>query len=295
MGKFTRISILLALLVFTLALAPIQPAVAATPGMIVVNWGDTLFSIAARSGTTIDALVRANGLPNPNFVYAGQRLVVPSGNTIPNAPAPAGQPASAPINGNVYTVVAGDTLASVASRFGTTVSAVMQTNGLYNPDFIYTGQRLSIPGRVAVSAPQPNAAPAQPPAPKPAPVVTASDGKWIDIDLTRQTMTAYQGSAPVKSVLISSGVSWHPTPIGRYAIYTKITSQTMSGGYGAEAYNLPGVPWVMYFEGANAIHGAYWHNNFGHPMSHGCINATIADAKWFFDWAQIGTPVITHL
>ena len=68
----------------------------------------------------------------------------------------------------------------------------------------------------------------------------------------------------------------------------------MSGGSGADYYNLPGVPWVMYFAGANAIHGTYWHHNFGTPMSHGCINLTIDDAKWFYDWAEIGTPVILH-
>jgi len=82
--------------------------------------------------------------------------------------------------------------------------------------------------------------------------------------------------------------------VGHYKIYMKIPSQTMSGGVGAEAYYLPNVPWVMYFAGANAIHGTYWHHNFGHPMSHGCVNLTIDDAKWFYNWAEIGTPVITH-
>jgi lipoprotein-anchoring transpeptidase ErfK/SrfK len=90
-------------------------------------------------------------------------------------------------------------------------------------------------------------------------------------------------------------VSWYPTSIGRYAVYIKYASQTMSGGYGANAYYLPGVPWVMYFTGSYAIHGTYWHNSFGKPMSHGCVNLTIADAKWFYDWAEIGTPVVTHL
>jgi lipoprotein-anchoring transpeptidase ErfK/SrfK len=59
-------------------------------------------------------------------------------------------------------------------------------------------------------------------------------------------------------------------------------------------YNLPNVPYVMYFYGANAIHGTYWHNNFGHPMSHGCINLRTGDAAWLYSWASIGTPVVVH-
>jgi lipoprotein-anchoring transpeptidase ErfK/SrfK len=59
-------------------------------------------------------------------------------------------------------------------------------------------------------------------------------------------------------------------------------------------YNLPNVPWVMYFAGANAIHGAYWHNNFGRPMSHGCVNMRISEAQWLYNWASIGTPVVVH-
>ena len=68
----------------------------------------------------------------------------------------------------------------------------------------------------------------------------------------------------------------------------------MSGGYASEYYYLPGVPWVMYFFQGYAIHGTYWHHNFGKPMSHGCVNLTIEDAKWFYNWAEIGTTVVTH-
>ena len=277
---------LLVLLIATTSLVP--PAAAATPGFVVVTYGDTLYSVAARSGTTVDALVRANGLPNRNFIYAGQRLVVPSGSSA------SGQPASVPIpSASVYTVNRGDTLATIAARFGTTVSAMMRANGIYNANFIYSGQRLNVPGKSAPPAPQSSGAPSSPPAPgNSAPAPTS--GKWIDINISTQTITAYQGNTPVKSVLVSTGVSWHPTPVGHYKIYMKVASQTMSGGVGAEAYYLPGVPWVMYFAGANAIHGTYWHNNFGHPMSHGCVNLTIDDAHWFYDWAEIGTPVITH-
>jgi lipoprotein-anchoring transpeptidase ErfK/SrfK len=281
--KFSLRLCLISIALVGLALLPAVPTRAASPNVVIVRWGDTLAGIAARTGTTVQALMRANGLPNANFIYAGQRLVVPT-----TALAPA-----LPTTSSVYTVSAGDTLATVAARFGTTPSEVMRVNGLRNPNFIYIGQRLNIPGRITLPAPQAPSAPANPPPTNPARLAPTA-GKWIDIDLSEQRITAYQGTTPLKSVLVSTGVAWTPTPIGRFAIYTKLASQAMSGGSGANRYYLPGVPWVMYFTSAYAIHGTYWHHNFGTPMSHGCVNLTIDDAKWFYDWAEIGTPVIVH-
>ena len=284
----------LRVLLITLSLATllslVPPVSAASPGFVVVNWGDTLYAIAARNGTTVDALVRANSLPNSNFIWAGQRLIVPSANVAPANP----PPANAGPGTSVYTVSRGDTLATIAARFGTTVDALARANAIYNRNFIWTGQRLNVPGRSAPPAPQPGPAPANPPKPgNTAPAPTT--GKWIDINISTQTITAFQDKTALKSVLVSTGVAWFPTPIGRYKVYMKIASQTMSGGAGGSYYYLPGVPWVMYFTGAYAIHGTYWHRNFGKPMSHGCVNLTIEDAKWFYDWAEIGTPVVTHL
>lgn len=277
--------VLILLVVFGTIAAIARPAAAASPNFVVVNYGDTLYKIAARTGTSVDVLIRANGIPNANFIYAGQRIMIPPSGSAPSIPA------NVQSTGSVYTVVPGDTLAIIAGRFGTTVAELMRTNALYNPNFIYSGQRLNVPGRTPQTTIQPPTAPvANPPArPNSAPVA-ASTGKWIDVNIRTQTITAYQGNTPLKSVLVSTGVSWAPTPIGHYAIQTKITSQAMSG----PGYYLPGVPWVMYFTGAYAIHGTYWHHNFGTPMSHGCVNLTIDDAKWFYDWAEIGTPVISH-
>ncbi len=183
-----------------------------------------------------------------------------------------------PESGNiVYIVQRGDTLARIAARYGVSVSALVTANRIRNPNLIYTGQRLIIPGKSASSAPQPGVA---------APVA----GRWIDVNLSTQRLTAYQGKTAVFSTLISSGVAGYRTPTGRFAIRTKIPSQRMVG----PGYNLPGVPWVMYFVGANAIHGTYWHNNFGRPMSHGCVNMRVADAQWLYNWASIGTPVVVH-
>ena len=171
----------------------------------------------------------------------------------------------------------------------------MRVNGLVNQNYIYAGQRLNLPGRVNIPAPQPDPSPSVPAPQLPRSTNPPTDGKWIDVDIGDQKITAYQGSTALKSVLVSTGVSYHPTVVGTFRIYTKIGSQTMSGGYASEYYYLPGVPWVMYFFQGYAIHGTYWHHNFGHPMSHGCVNLTIEDAKWFFNWAEIGTIVITHL
>ncbi len=293
MKSILRVLLIMVALATLLSFVP-SPARAASPSVVVVGWGDTLSTIAARNNTTVDAIVRANSLPNRNFIWAGQRLVIPgstSSGTSGSSPSVPANPAPA---SSVYTVSPGETLNTIAAKFGTTVAAIVQANGIYNPNFIYSGQRLNIPGRTTPVTPQPGPAPANPPKPgNTAPAPTT--GRWIDVNITTQTITAFEGNTVVKSVLVSTGVSWHPTPIGHYAVYMKIPSQTMSGGAGAEYYYLPNVPWVMYFAGANAIHGTYWHRNFGHPMSHGCVNLTIDDAKWFYDWASIGTPVITHL
>ena len=112
----------------------------------VVRRGETLSSIAARYGTTTQAIVRANGLPNPNYIYAGQRIVIPGGGS-----AAASSGASQTSSGRTYTVRRGDTLFGIATWHGTTVSAIMQANGLHS-SIILTGQRLVIPGATSSGA-----------------------------------------------------------------------------------------------------------------------------------------------
>jgi lipoprotein-anchoring transpeptidase ErfK/SrfK len=107
------------------------------------------------------------------------------------------------------------------------------------------------------------------------------DEKWIDVDLSEQKVVAFEGTRPVRSFIVSSGLSGTPTVTGTFRIRAKVRSQTMSG----PGYSLPNVEWVQYFYQDYAFHGAYWHNNFGQPMSRGCINMTNDDAKWLFDWA----------
>ncbi|SRR5260221_561723 len=121
---------------------------------------------------------------------------------------------------------------------------------------------------------------------------TALGEKHIYIDLTTQTLTAYQGDILFMQTLISSG-KWHATPTGDYRIWIKLRSTRMTGGTGADFYDLPNVPFVMFFandkvsEGEGfSLHGAYWHNNFGHAMSHGCINMRAVDAEKLYNWAD---------
>lgn len=109
----------------------------------------------------------------------------------------------------------------------------------------------------------------------------------IEINVTEQTLTAYQGDAVVMHTSVSTGRPATPTVLGRYNIRTKIPSQRMRG----PGYDLPNVPSVMYFYAGYAIHGAYWHNNFGQVMSHGCVNMRLDEAAALYEWAGIGTEV----
>lgn len=120
--------------------------------------------------------------------------------------------------------------------------------------------------------------------------------KRIYVDLASQTLFAYQGNTLVLQTPISSG-RWSKTPVGNFHIWEKLRSTRMSGGAGDDAYDLPNVPYVMYFYHDFGLHGAYWHDNFGHTMSHGCVNMRQVDAGAIFDWVdapangQLGTPV----
>ncbi|MBI3282518.1 L,D-transpeptidase [Candidatus Curtissbacteria bacterium] len=125
--------------------------------------------------------------------------------------------------------------------------------------------------------------------------ITASDSKWIEIDLSEQRLYMKENGNTVNSFLVSTG-KWSPTPKGGWRIWTKLISTRMVGGSKALGtyYNLPNVPYTMYYDRGYGMHGAYWHNNFGQPMSHGCTNMRPEEAKIVFDWAQVGTRVIVR-
>lgn len=110
--------------------------------------------------------------------------------------------------------------------------------------------------------------------------------RWIEVSLSDQMLYAWDGDELVNEFIISSGVQAYPTVTGVFRMWVRTPSQTMSGGDLASGtyYNLPNVQWVQYFYGEFALHGTYWHNNFGTPMSRGCVNLTIEDAEWLFNW-----------
>jgi lipoprotein-anchoring transpeptidase ErfK/SrfK len=118
----------------------------------------------------------------------------------------------------------------------------------------------------------------------------ASEKHWIEINLSSQRLFAWNGSKQAYAVIVSTGKKATPTPTGIFSIKSKRRLDRMRG----EDYDLPDVPYVMYFHQGYAIHGTYWHKRFGTPVSHGCINLAVDRAKWLFDWSEIGTPVIIH-
>jgi hypothetical protein len=115
----------------------------------------------------------------------------------------------------------------------------------------------------------------------------AAEERWINVDLSRQLLTAYEGRTPVRTTLVSTGLPATPTPVGQYRIWVKFRYDDMAGA----DYYIEDVPYVMYFHGGYGLHGVTWHGNFGQPMSHGCVNLPTSEAEWLFNWADVGTLV----
>lgn len=118
----------------------------------------------------------------------------------------------------------------------------------------------------------------------------------IDVDLNAQQLTAYEGDTPVYHAPVATGKDGFNTPTGSYAIYSKYPIETMTGSGGGETWYVPDIPFVQYVVGGVALHGTYWHDQWGtgFRLSHGCINLNIDDAEWLYDWADIGTQVDIH-
>ncbi|MGD2078979.1 MAG: L,D-transpeptidase, partial [Chloroflexota bacterium] len=118
--------------------------------------------------------------------------------------------------------------------------------------------------------------------------------RWIDVDVTQQKLVAYQGFLPVFETLVSTGTARHPTVTGQFRIWLRFQSQDMNGYRLGYDYYLRNVPYVQYFYQDYALHGTFWHSNFGTPMSHGCVNLATPDAEWLYNWAGYGTLVNVH-
>lgn len=122
-------------------------------------------------------------------------------------------------------------------------------------------------------------------------VLGATDNRWIEIDLSEQRLYAHENGRVVYNFLVSTG-KWAPTPTGEFRVWIKLRYTKMSGGRrGTNTYYyLPNVPYTQYFYKDYGLHGTYWHNNFGHPMSHGCVNMATPDAEKLFYWTSPVVP-----
>jgi hypothetical protein len=131
------------------------------------------------------------------------------------------------------------------------------------------------------------------------PGVSPTTTKRITVNRTTQQLAAYDGKELFMTATTSTGLGSTPTPRGIFTIFKKTPSRYMQGplpGLASDQYyDLPGVPWNLYFtEGGAVIHGAYWHTAFGTPYSHGCVNLSLEDAKKIYEWADTGTTVTVH-
>lgn len=282
-------------------------------GTYSVQRGDTIFSIARQHGITAEALMEANGIADPHMIHSGLtlRLVdleapAPASSEIPAAPeTPAQAPAVAaaasaivlnwpsssvyPAGGlGQYIVRRGEYLTELGVRFNMEWMLLAEFNDISAPYTIHPGQSLRVP----TFAEYLSLLPANSsyrlfyttnhhPGPR------VGVGREIVIELGRQSIYAYENGVLKKRAIMSSGKVLTPTVRGDYKIYHKVRSQTMNG----PDYSLDNVKWPMYFHKGYAIHGTWWHTMFGTPMSHGCVNLTNEDARWFYKFAPIGTPV----
>jgi LysM repeat protein len=317
-------------------------AALANENVHIVQPGDTLSLIARRYNTSVQTLIRLNNLSDANFVWAGQRLILPtevasidtpsnsraqdldtetyivqSGDTLqsiavahrislawlveqnrvnPGQRLSAGRELTVPAGfaagadgeeeSRIHVVEAGQSIGSIANLYGTSASAIIRANNLADPNRISPGQRLVI----------------APPALHERMGMEASvdengflvyteypttTEKWIAVDLSEQRVTAYEGTTPVRTFVVSTGLPHTPTVTGSFRIWAKTPVQDMYGGNRAAGtyYYLSNVPWVQYFYEDYAFHGTTWHANFGRPASRGCINMRTDEAKWLFEWA----------
>ncbi|WP_249348831.1 L,D-transpeptidase family protein [Corallococcus exiguus] len=122
------------------------------------------------------------------------------------------------------------------------------------------------------------------------PSIVDPGARWLDVDLEAQTLIAYEGDRPVYATLISSGNPGTDTPEGLFRIWVKFAEADMTGSMGKASYRVATVPWTMFFEGDFALHTAYWHDRFGEPVSHGCINLAPKDARALYGWTTPEVP-----
>jgi lipoprotein-anchoring transpeptidase ErfK/SrfK len=221
-------------------------------------------------------LVELNGLYNPDQIVAGQRLTIP-GSAAASSPAYQPQHAS-----TTHSVKRGETLASIAHRYGVSLWTMIRVNSISNPALIVPGQTLVVPKTTSLAS----SAPSRP-----------SGGKRIVIDLSDQRMATFQGNVQVHSFVVSTGMPGANTVPGSYQVLDKYPNAY------AYTWSLQMPYWLgIYWAGSleNGIHALpilpngqrLWAGYLGTPVSYGCVILGTEDARALYDWAEVGTPVI---
>lgn len=279
-----------------------NPLVAAAPISHTVQRGETLTQIAATYDVSVDIIMRANNITNPSHILFGTELQI-------WAPTTLDQDIIASDNENAvdiessdetltnsqepeerveYVVQAGEHLSQIARKFNVSWLAIAEVNNITDPDTVYAGITLIIPnGTDIVSQNVAYASYNNILSATTDPGARVGTGREIVVVLSTQMTYAYEDGELKYSALVSTGLPATPTVQGDYKIWNKTRSQTMSG----PGYYLENVEWVMYFYQGYGFHGTWWHDNFGQPMSHGCVNMTNEDAKWLYEFASLETPV----
>lgn len=279
-----------------------NPLVAAVPITHIVQRGETLTQIAATYDVSVDVIMRANNITDPSRIFFGtelqiwapnyldQNIVQSDDENVRNAEdvvefTTNSQESAERVE---YIVQAGEHLSQIARKYNVSWLAIAEVNNITDPDMVYAGMTLFIPNGTDIVSQ--NVAYASynnilPATTDPGPRV--GTGREIVVVLSTQMTYAYEDGELKYSALVSTGLPATPTVQGDYKIWNKTRSQTMSG----PGYYLENVEWVMYFYQGYGFHGTWWHNNFGQPMSRGCVNMTNEDAKWLYEFASLETPV----
>jgi len=277
-----------------------NPLVAAAPIVHTVQRGEILSQIAGQYGVTVEAVMQSNGISNPNRILVGEELQIwASSDYLAQQEALEEAVAEAEAQEEAleevvteereeYVVQSGEYLSQIARKFGVSWVAIAELNGITDPNTVYAGMTLQIPSGSDIVSQNVSYASynnIQPATEDPGPRIGV--GREIVVVLSTQMTYAYEDGVLKHSALASTGLPATPTVQGDFKVWNKTRSQTMSG----PGYYLENVEWVMYFHQGYGLHGTWWHENFGQPMSHGCVNLTNEDAKWYYEFASVGTPV----
>lgn len=253
--------------------------IAQSNGDYIVQPGDTTYGISQKFGVSSTALADANNLINPAAIYAGQRLRIPGAAT---ASAAGYTPAEAATS---HIVQPGETLTSIAARYGTTSWVLAQVNNLSNPSLLFSGQTLTIPASNALSS-------TSNPASNPVPATS----KHIIVDVSDQRTYVYENEQLKWTFVVSTGIPGRATWRGEFQVQNKVPNAY------ASTWDLQMPYWLgFYWAGPlqNGFHALpilsngvrLWEGLLGTPASYGCVILSTEDAPLLYNWADIGTPV----